>query len=120
MRTTNPIESTFAEVRHRTKVTKIPGSRAAGLAMTLKLIESGAMRSNTARDSTFWMPRMMSLILPWFMPQAIPIWVWLAPAYCCTPARVRSARPGGRGEVAGARGEPVDLAAVRDGLRCAG
>jgi len=30
LRTTNPIESTFATVRHRTKVTKGPGSRAAG------------------------------------------------------------------------------------------
>jgi transposase-like protein len=28
-RTTNPIEPTFATVRHRTKVTKGPGSRAA-------------------------------------------------------------------------------------------
>ena len=34
------IESTFATVRHRTKVTKGPGSRAAGLAMAFKLIES--------------------------------------------------------------------------------
>ena len=33
LRTTNPIESTFATVRLRTKVTKGPGSRAAGLAM---------------------------------------------------------------------------------------
>ena len=39
LRTTNPIESTFATVRHRTKV-KGPGSRAAGLAMAFKLIES--------------------------------------------------------------------------------
>jgi hypothetical protein len=39
-RSTNPIESTFATVRHRTKVTKGPGSRAAGLAMAFKLIES--------------------------------------------------------------------------------
>jgi len=40
LRTTNPIESTFATVRHRTKVTKGPGSRAAGLAMTFKLIQA--------------------------------------------------------------------------------
>ena len=33
LRTTNPIESTFATVRHRTKITRGPGSRAAGLAM---------------------------------------------------------------------------------------
>jgi transposase-like protein len=32
LRTTNPIESTFATVRLRSKVTKGPGSRAAGLA----------------------------------------------------------------------------------------
>ena len=32
LRTTNPIESTFSTVRHRTKVTKGAGSRAAGLA----------------------------------------------------------------------------------------
>jgi transposase-like protein len=40
LRTTNPIESTFATVRHRTKITRGPGSRAAGLAMAFKLIES--------------------------------------------------------------------------------
>jgi hypothetical protein len=33
-------ESTFATVRHRTKITRGPGSRAAGLAMAFKLIES--------------------------------------------------------------------------------
>ncbi|GAA2116731.1 hypothetical protein GCM10009780_75450 [Actinomadura alba] len=44
LRTTNPIESTFATVRHRTKVTKGPGSRAAGLAMPFKLIESAQAR----------------------------------------------------------------------------
>lgn len=38
LRTTNPIESTFATVRHRTKVTRGPGSKAAGLAMAFKLI----------------------------------------------------------------------------------
>jgi transposase-like protein len=40
LRTTNPIESTFATVRHRTKVTKGSGSRAAGLAMAFKLIQA--------------------------------------------------------------------------------
>ena len=44
LRTTNPTESTFATVRHRTKVTKGPGSRAAGLAMAFKLIESAQDR----------------------------------------------------------------------------
>jgi transposase-like protein len=38
LRTTNPIESTFATVRHRSKITRGPGSRAAGLAMSFKLI----------------------------------------------------------------------------------
>lgn len=44
LRTTNPIESTFATVRHRTKITKGPGSRAAGLAMAFKLIEAAQAR----------------------------------------------------------------------------
>jgi transposase-like protein len=44
LRTTNPIESTFATVRHRTKVTKGPGSKAAGLAMAFKLIEAAQRR----------------------------------------------------------------------------
>jgi transposase-like protein len=44
LRTTNPIESTFATVRHRTKITRGPGSRAAGLAMAFKLIESAQDR----------------------------------------------------------------------------
>ena len=35
-----PIESTFATVRLRTKVTKGPGSRAAGIAMAYKLIDA--------------------------------------------------------------------------------
>jgi putative transposase len=44
LRTTNPIESTFATVRHRSKVTKGPGSRAAGLAMAFKLIQAAQTR----------------------------------------------------------------------------
>ena len=44
LRTTNPIESTFATVRHRTKVTRGPGSRTAGLAMAFKLIEAAQDR----------------------------------------------------------------------------
>jgi transposase-like protein len=44
LRTTNPIESTFATVRHRTKITRGPGSRAAGLAMAFKLIEAAQAR----------------------------------------------------------------------------
>jgi len=44
LKTTNPIESTFSTVRLRTKVTKGPGSRAAGLAMAFKLIEAAQQR----------------------------------------------------------------------------
>ena len=44
LRTTNPIESTFATVRLRSRVTKGPGSRAAGIAMAFKLIEAAEAR----------------------------------------------------------------------------
>ncbi len=44
LRTTNPIESTLATVRLRQRVTKGPGSRAAGVAMAFKLIESAQRR----------------------------------------------------------------------------
>ena len=44
LRTTNPIESTFATVRLRTRVTKGPGSRAAGIAMAFKLMEAAQAR----------------------------------------------------------------------------
>ncbi|MGW1554367.1 IS256 family transposase [Streptomyces sp. NPDC002346] len=44
LRTTNPIESTFATVRLRTKVTKGAGSAAAALAMVFKLVESAQAR----------------------------------------------------------------------------
>ena len=44
LRTTNPIESTFATVRLRTKVTKGPGSRAAELPIAYKLIDAAQAR----------------------------------------------------------------------------
>jgi hypothetical protein len=44
LKTSNPIESPFSTVRLRSKVTKGPGSRAAGLAMAFKLIESAQDR----------------------------------------------------------------------------
>src|SRR5688572_17351640 len=44
LRTTNPIESTFATVKLRQRVTKGAGSRAAGVAMAFKLIESAQAR----------------------------------------------------------------------------
>jgi len=44
LRTTSPIESAFATVRLRQRVTKGPGSRAAGVAMAFKLIESAQTR----------------------------------------------------------------------------
>lgn len=42
LRTTNPIESTFATVRLRERVTKGAGSRTAGLTMAFKLLEAAA------------------------------------------------------------------------------
>jgi len=44
LRTTNPIDSTFATVRLRQRVTQGPGSRAARIAMAFKLIESAQAR----------------------------------------------------------------------------
>ncbi|MEH0639746.1 IS256 family transposase [Streptomyces bottropensis] len=44
LRTTNPIESTFATVRLRTKVTRGAGTRVAALAMVFKLVESAQAR----------------------------------------------------------------------------
>lgn len=44
LRTTNPIESTFATVRLRTKVTKGAGSTSPALAMVFKLVESAQQR----------------------------------------------------------------------------
>jgi transposase-like protein len=57
LRTTNPIESTFATVRHRTKVTKGPGSKAAGLAMAFKLIEAAQVRWRAVNA-----PRLVALV----------------------------------------------------------
>lgn len=44
LRTTNPIESTFATVKLRTKVTRGAGSPAAALAMVFKLVETAQER----------------------------------------------------------------------------
>jgi putative transposase len=44
LKTSNPIESTFATVRLRTRITKGPGSKAAGLAMAFKLLEAAQDR----------------------------------------------------------------------------
>jgi len=52
LRTPNPIESTFATVRLRQRVTKGPGSRAAGVAMAFKLIESAQHRWRARERST--------------------------------------------------------------------
>lgn len=49
---TNPIESALATVRHRTKITKGPGSRAAGLAMAFKLIEAAQDRWHAVNAPT--------------------------------------------------------------------
>lgn len=57
LRTTNPIESTFATVRLRTKATSGAGSRAAALAMVFKRAESAQQRRR-AVDA----PRLVSLV----------------------------------------------------------
>ena len=44
MRTTNPIESSFATVKVRTRKTKGAGSRKAGLAMVFKLVLAAEKR----------------------------------------------------------------------------
>jgi putative transposase len=44
LKTTNPIESTFATVRLRTRVTKGAGSAAAGMAMAYKLLDAAQAR----------------------------------------------------------------------------
>jgi transposase-like protein len=59
LRTTNPIGSTFVTVRHRTRVTKGPGSRAAGLAMAFKLIESAQQRWRAVNA-----PHLVALVRP--------------------------------------------------------
>jgi putative transposase len=51
LRTTNPIESTFATVRLRTKKTKGCGSRTACLTMVFKLTESAAKKWRTLNGS---------------------------------------------------------------------
>jgi transposase-like protein len=56
LKTTNPIESTFATVRLRTRVTKGPGSRVAGLAMAFKLLEAAEQRWR-AVNSPHFVPR---------------------------------------------------------------
>jgi putative transposase len=57
LRTTNPIESTFAPVRARTKVTKGPGNAAAGLAMVFKLLEAAEQRWRKVNG-----PRLVALV----------------------------------------------------------
>ena len=47
------IESTFATVRNRSKITKGPGSRAAGIAMADKLIEAAQSRRR-AVNALIW------------------------------------------------------------------
>ena len=47
LHTTDAIESTFATVRHRTKITCRPGSKAAGLATADKLITAAQQRSRS-------------------------------------------------------------------------
>ena len=52
LRTTNPIESTFATVRLRTQKTKGSATRAACLTMTFKLVQCAQRRWNRLKGST--------------------------------------------------------------------
>jgi len=60
LRTTNPIESTLATVRLRQRVTKGPGSRAAGVAMAFKLLESAQHRWRAVNA-----PHLVALVRAW-------------------------------------------------------
>lgn len=51
LRTTNPIEATFATPRLRSRVTKQPGSRASGVAMAFKLIASAQAHERSVNAS---------------------------------------------------------------------
>jgi transposase-like protein len=53
LRTSNSIESTFSTVRLRTRVTKDPGSKAAGLAMAFKLLEAAQDRWRAVNGPTW-------------------------------------------------------------------
>jgi putative transposase len=57
LKTTNAIESTFATVRLRTRVTKGPGSRAAGMAMAFKLLEAAQDRWRSVNG-----PKLVALV----------------------------------------------------------
>ncbi|EUA68878.1 transposase, Mutator family protein [Mycobacterium xenopi 4042] len=59
LRTTNPIESTFSTVRNRSKITKGPGSRAAGIAVAYKLIEAAQSRWRAVNA-----PHLVALVRP--------------------------------------------------------
>lgn len=52
LRTTNPIESVFATVKHRQKKTRGNGSRTACLAMVFKLAESASLKWRALNGST--------------------------------------------------------------------
>lgn len=54
------IESTFATVRLPTKVTKGPGSRAAGIAMAYKLIDAAQLRWRAVNA-----PHLVALVRAW-------------------------------------------------------
>jgi len=56
LRTTNPIESTFATVKLRQRVTKGAGSRAAGLAMAFKLLLAAERTCGAASMATSFYP----------------------------------------------------------------
>jgi transposase-like protein len=62
LRTSNPIESTFATVRLRTSKTKGAGSRAACLAMAFKLVQS-AQKGWRKLNGSKWLPEVIAGVM---------------------------------------------------------
>ena len=60
LRTTKPIESTFATVKARTQVTQWAGTRPGGLVMSYKLVDAAQERWRTV-NSPGWSPRPSSI-----------------------------------------------------------
>ena len=94
LRTTNPIESTFATVRLRQRITKGPGSRAAGIAMAYKLIEAAQSRWRTVNA-----PHLVALVRAGRHPPIIEPLAFDQPALGCGRHTLKQGvpRPGPNG-----------------------
>lgn len=87
LRSTNPIESTFATVKHRQRATKGAGSRAAGLAMAFELMRL-AQRSWRKLDAPHLLPQVRAgIVFPDGEAPDTP------PEHSPTPVRKTRGRP---------------------------